>query len=94
VLYDDADVRLMLADVEANADTLRRHGVYEKALLHAFTNTSHATCSLDMLARLFRAADRGCLRAASDPLPGAGPFMVYRGVAGPEPERRVEGISC
>lgn len=39
-------------------------------------------------------ADRKALRAAGDPLPGPGPFTVYRGVSGEEPEeRRIRGLS-
>jgi hypothetical protein len=42
---------------------------------------------------MFTRADRTKLRAAGDPLPGAGPFTVYRGVAGRGPARRVRGLS-
>jgi len=93
VLYDDDDLRLTLDDVRVNVVVLRRHGVYEKALLSAFTGTNHATWRLSALVRLFKQADRGRLRAAGDPLPGAGPFTVYRGVAGPTHERRINGLS-
>jgi hypothetical protein len=42
---------------------------------------------------LFSLADRARLLACGDPLPGAGPFTVYRGVAGHGPARRVCGYS-
>lgn len=46
------------------------------------------------LQELFGSANREALRAAGDPLPGPGPFTVYRGVSGEEhEERRVRGLS-
>ncbi len=42
---------------------------------------------------MFQSADRARLRAEGDPLPGHGPFTIYRGVAGDEPVRRVCGLS-
>ncbi len=38
-------------------------------------------------------ADRERLRAAEGPLPGPGPFTVYRGVAGRGRQRNVRGFS-
>jgi len=86
---DHLDLDLILA----NTATLKAHGAYERALVRAFVHTNHAYWPLDALRDLFQRADRARLRAAGDPLPGRGPFTVYRGVAGCEPERRVRGLS-
>jgi hypothetical protein len=84
---------LSLDLVRDNATLLQRRGLYERALLRAFIDTNHATFSLSDLRQLFETADRARLRAAGDPLPGSGPFTLYRGVAGQEPHRRVRGLS-
>jgi hypothetical protein len=63
-------------------------------LLDSFVRTNHAHWALSELHELFQSADRKALRAAGDPLPGPGPFTVYRGVSGEEPEeRRIRGLS-
>jgi hypothetical protein len=79
--------------IQENVSVLRARGVYERALLRAFIETAHAMTSLPDLKRLFEAADRRRLRSAGDPIPGPGPFTLYRGVAGLEPHRRVRGLS-
>ena len=84
---------LSLDLVRDNATQLQERGLYERALLAAFGETNHALWSLEQLRGLFEIADRARLRAAGDPLPGAGPFILYRGVAGPKPERRIPGLS-
>jgi len=84
---------LDLALIAENARELRKLDLYERELLDAFVRTNHADWSLSALRRPFAQADRARLRAAGDPLPGTGPFRIYRGVAGPEPERRVLGLS-
>jgi hypothetical protein len=85
-----------VALVAMNRDELARRGVYETALLAALTrprlNTRHVP--LDLLRTLVAGADRARLRqAAGEPLPGPGPFTVYRGVAGRGAERRVRGLN-
>lgn len=101
---DAGDVELFLfrANNEAslslvyrNQAALRARGLYERALLNAFvaTRTNNRRWPLDTLASLFVVADVERLRAAGDPLPGPGPFTVYRGVAGRGRARRVRGIS-
>lgn len=70
-------------------------GLYEKALLEAWimTRTNRSKWSLGLLRTMFEVADADRMRAASDPLPGPGPFTIYRGVAGRGPARRVRGLS-
>jgi hypothetical protein len=70
-------------------------GLYERALLQAFTSTTnnHNMVPQSVLRYLFQVADRQRLRDASQPLPGCGPFTVYRGVAGQGAQRRVRGFS-
>ncbi len=84
-----------LSVVRSNMYLLRSLDLYEDALLCAFTacslNNHHFT--LDSLRFLFDWADRERLRASVEPLPGPGPFILYRGVAGKGPARRVRGIS-
>jgi hypothetical protein len=80
--------------VAMNASILREKGIYEAALLHAFTamRTNNRAWSLVDLAFLFETADRTRLRSLGDPLPG-GPYTLYRGVAGHGRARRIRGIS-
>jgi hypothetical protein len=78
-----------------NLDALRARGLYERALLEAWaaTRTNNHHWPVHELRYLFIQADRERLRAASDPLPGPGPFTVYRGVGGRGPARRVRGLA-
>jgi hypothetical protein len=78
-----------------NIVPLKARGIYEKALLVAFsgTRTNNRRWPLDELRFLFEQADRARLRAAGDPLPGPGPFTLYRGVSGRGRARRVRGFS-
>jgi hypothetical protein len=74
----------------------RGHGLYEEALLYAFTGGTQFNnhgFQADALDLLFRLADRRALLAAGDPLPGPGPFMLFRGVAGRGRARRIRGLS-
>jgi hypothetical protein len=95
-LQDGRRVRvgdLNLDEVRDNRSLLQGRGVYERQLLFAFVHSNHVHWSLAALRELFRSADRARLRAAGDPLPGHGPFTIYRGVAGHESARRVCGLS-
>ena len=85
--------QLTLAKVAENVKELQEIDLYERVLLDTYVRTKHAGFSLAELCRLFAQADRVHLRAAGDPLPGPGPFRLYRGIAGPEPTRRVYGLS-
>jgi hypothetical protein len=81
--------------VAANVWPLIARGIYEETLLHALTNprTNNAKHSMLSLRRLLSYADRARLRAAGDPIPGHGPFTLYRGVAGVGSYRRERGLS-
>ncbi len=89
-----ADSMLGLDLVAQNRHAFIQKGIYEEALLIALTsahlNNHHVSSRL--IAYLLRLADRERLRAAGDPLPGKGPFRLYRGVAGKGVARRVRGI--
>ena len=94
-LHSASSNRDVLELVAFNGDASRERGVYEAVLLYAFMATSlnNRSWSTAELVDMFRRADPIKLRAAGDPLPGAGPFTVYRGVAGRGPARRVRGLS-
>jgi hypothetical protein len=73
---------LSLDEISVNRTVLKARGVYERALLDSFVRTNHAHWALSELRELFESADRKGLLTAGDPLPGPGPFTVYRGVSG------------
>src|SRR5262249_42963718 len=66
--------------VEDNARALKERGLYEEALLHAWTDTrtNHSHLAALRIRSLFDLADKAKLRALGDPLPGPGPFTAYR----------------
>ena len=80
--------------VSDNLVVLRRLGIYEEALLVAWTapECSLHEVPLSRLLKLIRAADRWKLRAAGTPIPGRGPYVLFRGVAGEPEVRRERGI--
>lgn len=90
-----ADNTRSLDLVAYNLVALQARGLYEQALLHAFvaTRVNNRRWPLPVLRGLFECADLARLRAAGDSLPGPGPFMLYRGVAGRGRARRVRGLS-
>jgi hypothetical protein len=81
--------------VSDNLVVLRRLGIYEEALLVAWTAPEHSLrhVPLSRLLKLIRVADRWKLRAAGMPLPGRGPYVLFRGVAGQPKVRRERGVS-
>ena len=83
---------LFVAD---NVIPLQAKGIYEPCLLTAFvaTRVSNWEWPETALDFLFRSADRAKLRAAGEPLPGEGPFLISRGVAGTGAARRPRGYS-
>jgi hypothetical protein len=78
-----------------NFPILKERGFYEVALLHSWTitRTNYSGWPVSAIEFLFQIADRKRLREAGDPLPGDGPFTVFRGVSGNGAKRRVRGIS-
>lgn len=77
-----------------NVDALKERGIYEACLVDAFVgakvNNRHLFRALEyMLTR----ANRAKLLEAGGPLPGPGPFTLYRGVSGRGAARRVRGWS-
>jgi hypothetical protein len=84
-----------LALVFDNFRLLRVLDIYELALLDAYVDGKVGRWNWDtkVLHFLFQRADPQKLRAAGDPLPGPGPYTLYRGVAGKSRARRVKGIS-
>ncbi len=78
-----------------NVRAFKNQSIYDPALLHALkiTRTNHSDCPTSYLRTMIAIADLSRLRAAGDPLPGPGPFTVYRGVAGRGRQRRVYGLS-
>jgi hypothetical protein len=85
----------VMALVFDNLSPLKDRGLYEAAILHAFTapRINHRGWSTSVIEFMFSQADRDKLRAAGRPLPGEGPFTVYRGVAGTGRARRLRGFS-
>ena len=69
--------------VRDNLRVLKRRGIYEEALVAAFTAThsNNAGWPLPFMEFMFGEADRAKLREAGDPLPSDGPFTIYRGVS-------------
>jgi hypothetical protein len=78
-----------------NGSKLHELGIYEPALLLAYsaTRVNNRWWPMRKLKAMFDEADRGRLRAAGSPLPSAGPFTLYRGVAGRGRARRVRSLS-
>lgn len=90
-----ADNQSGLDIVRDNWQILKDAGLYERALLEAYigcrvNNVAHPKSMLDLL---FWLADRSRLRDCGSPLPGRGPFVLYRGVAGTGRRRRINGHS-
>jgi len=66
-----------------NAHALQELGIYEPALLGAFSATrpNNRRWPLGELKAMFELANRERLRAAGSPLPSPGPYTLHRGVA-------------
>jgi hypothetical protein len=81
--------------VDYNKGVLLGLGIYEEALLHAFTNVRTNTLAFPLrrLRLLFWQAKLQRLRKAGDPFPVPGPYTLYRGVAGRGTARRIRGLA-
>ena len=81
--------------VIANMPILVERNLFEKALIRAYIapKINWSGFPFRYVKFLFDIADREDLIEAGDPLPGDGPFTVYRGVSGRGPARRIRGIS-
>ena len=89
-LVDNMVTPLFVAD---NIRALRAAGVYEQAVLDALNGVRVNFSGMRWLpGLLLHFADPVRLRAAGAPLPGPGPFTVYRGVAGRGAARWVRGL--
>jgi hypothetical protein len=78
----------------ANVPLLKELDLYERGLLDALiASRTNNYVHRDKIPLLIEHADRAKLLAAGDPLPGPGPFLLYRGVAGRGSARRVRGLS-
>lgn len=70
-------------------------GLVETAIVEGFTDgkCGHPNIAPDYWEELLSMCDREKLRSATDPMPGPGPFVVYRGAAGPRGSRHARGLS-
>jgi len=90
----DSETRLGIV-LDAMGD-LASLGMLEQSLVVACTSarTNNSHLAPRYLEAIFNElCDRSKLLAAGDPLPGAGPFRVFRGVAGQRGQRFVRGLS-
>lgn len=80
--------------VAHNMEPLRERELLERAVVQAMQmirgNNHHLYGRLDAL---FSGCDRARLLAVGDPLPGVGPWTLYRGVGGLGRARRLRGYS-
>ena len=103
--YEEGDALGFLMSAEARGDALAlvfdntspllEKGIYEEALLHAFTGcrTNWRSWNTVVITWMFSHADRSKLLAAGAPLPPGNSFHLYRGVAGRGRARRLDGFS-
>lgn len=78
-----------------NMRVLRDVGLYEEALVFAFssTRTNNAKWNEDVLEFMFRFGDGQRLRNCGAALPSGSTFTIYRGVSGHGRARRIRGFS-
>jgi hypothetical protein len=74
--------------------TLAKAGEPERAAIAAYINKDMVTAfEIDFFRELFRNCDPARLREETDPLPGAGPFTLFRGVVEDGRPPIVDGLS-
>jgi len=80
--------------VEENLLFLLDTGILEQAVIDVWSglrvNSVRTESTFEFL---FGFCDRQKLKACGDPLPGPGPFTLYRGRSGKGPARRIRGFS-
>lgn len=81
--------------VADNAAQLLDRGIFEACFVRAWMmhNTNMGTYSTELIRDLLSKGDRSRFLKAGDPLPGNGPFTVYRGISGTTDRRRPRGPS-
>jgi hypothetical protein len=84
-----------LAIVLTNAGALKARGMYEAALVEGFVSckTNNHRWETSEIQRMFKDGDRSKLLNQGSPLPGSGPFTVYRGVCSKGRTRWRRGMS-
>jgi len=95
-LYTLGNTGKALDYVVDNARLLKSKGLFERGLLCAWlgSKTNIRNWSRSLPRTFFSSfSDRSALLEAGQPLPGDGPFTLYRGVAGAGAARRIRGIS-
>lgn len=79
----------------SHLEPLIKNGFYEEILFDALTmpsiNLHHVP--FQTLRNLLSIANKEKLRSMGDPIPGNGPFVLYRGVSGIGAKRRTRGLS-
>jgi len=101
--FDDGDGRGIvflvggnsLRFVLGNVRALKARGIYEPALVTAYTHAEPSWWDwrLKTLDWMFKRANRAKLRTWGDPLPPGEGYTLYRGVAGKGSCRHVSGMS-
>ncbi len=101
--FDDGDGRGIaflvggdsLRFVLDNVTALKARGIYESALVTAYTHAAPSwwNWQLNVLDWMFKQANRAKLLGWGDPLPREENFVLYRGVAGKGKCRHVSGMS-
>jgi len=78
-----------------NEAALKARGLLESAIARMYVGSkvNTAAWTLGELKKLLESCNREKLRAMGQPLPGDGPFVVYRGIAGGGRYRRIKGFS-
>lgn len=81
--------------VTENMVPLTKRGIFEAALVEAFTDTrvNNHRWPVSTLQKFLDEGDINKLRAAGNPLPEGNVYTIYRGVSGKRPYRHVRGLA-